>query len=81
MFDFDDDYDPDADDWDLRTSYGRYHDRIEGWKIFNPRTGWLRHHFWWMIHNIPVHVLIGLFPFKPLFMLHDWTSSRLGKYQ
>lgn len=36
-----------------------------------------KHDFWWIIHNCVAHPLIGVFPTKVMFDLHDWTSRRI----
>lgn len=38
---------------------------------------WASHTFWWVVHNVIAHPLIGLLPFRPLFRFHDWTSERM----
>lgn len=38
----------------------------------------IEHHFWWLIHNIIAHTLIGLIPIKLFFNFHDWTSKKLN---
>jgi hypothetical protein len=36
-----------------------------------------RYYWWWLVHNIVSHPLIGLLPVKMFFNLHDWTSRRM----
>lgn len=36
---------------------------------------WVTHRWWWIVHNCVSHPLIGLFPFKPFFDFHDYTSE------
>jgi hypothetical protein len=43
-----------------------------------PRLGRVRHHFWWMIHNLVAHPAIGLFPTRAAFGFHDWTSRKMN---
>ena len=38
---------------------------------------WTDHTFWWLVHNVISHPLIGFLPLKPFFGFHDWTSRRL----
>ncbi len=38
---------------------------------------WLKHTFWWLVHNCVAHPLIGVLPFTPLFKFHDWTSVKM----
>lgn len=53
----------------------RYKDRWDLWE--GTRFGILFHYSWWLIHNLVAHPLIAVFPFKPLFDFHDWTSHRM----
>lgn len=53
----------------------RNQDRQQLWA--GARWGAFQHYTWWLVHNVVAHPLIGLFPFKPLFRLHDWTSHRM----
>ena len=38
---------------------------------------WLAHSAWWFVHNCIAHPLIGVFPRRPAFRFHDWTSRRM----
>lgn len=38
---------------------------------------WLRHTFWWFVHNCVAHPIIGILPFTPFFKFHDWTSVKM----
>lgn len=38
---------------------------------------WAAHTFWWALHNVVSHPLIGLVPIKLFFRFHDWTSRRM----
>jgi hypothetical protein len=38
----------------------------------------VQHYFWWMIHNLVAHPMIGLLPIKVSFRFHDWTSHKLN---
>lgn len=40
-------------------------------------ASWARHRAWWVIHNSIAHPLIALFPYRPLFNFHDWTSHKM----
>lgn len=51
-------------------SQGRFTDRKRD-------VPWLKHTFWWLVHNCVAHVLIGPLPFGPLFRFHDWTSKKM----
>ena len=65
-----------------RTSAARYRERIERW--IGGRHGLsrlaarLRHHGWWLVHNLVAHPLLALAPLRPSVALHDWTSRRLN---
>ena len=41
------------------------------------RAPWLKHQFYWIIHNVIAHPLIGIFPHQIFFELHDWTSRKM----
>lgn len=38
----------------------------------------LVHHFWWFVHNVICHPLIGICPIKPFFEFHDFTSRKIN---
>lgn len=38
---------------------------------------WAAHTFWWALHNVVAHPLIGLVPIRMFFRFHDWTSRRM----
>ena len=38
----------------------------------------LRHHGWWLVHDLVAHPLLALAPLRPSIALHDWTSRRLN---
>lgn len=80
MFDFDDfDEDDETEEFNLRTSFGRYQHRKIAWFVKLQNWTWVpRHYFWWFVHNSVVHPLLGILPVKPLFDLHDWTSKKLA---
>jgi hypothetical protein len=62
---------------------GRYRQRIALWT--DARTGLagltarLRHHGWWLLHNLVAHPLLAVLPARPAVALHDWTSRRLNR--
>lgn len=37
-----------------------------------------RYLFWWLVHNCVAHPLIGFFPCRRMFDLHDWTSAKIN---
>lgn len=38
---------------------------------------WIKYRFWWILHNSFIHPLIGVYPCKTTFLLHDWSSRRM----
>jgi hypothetical protein len=38
---------------------------------------WVAHTAWWLVHNCIAHPLIGVFPRRPAFRFHDWTSRKM----
>jgi hypothetical protein len=60
----------------LRTSHGRFHDRIATFRQKNKNV--LVHHFWWFVHNCISHPAIGILPIKPTFQFHDYTSDKIN---
>ncbi len=66
MFNFEEDEDG---------SEERYKERPVLWE--EAKHGAIYHYCWWLIHNLISHPLIGLFPVKPFFRLHDWTSHHM----
>lgn len=61
------------------TSQGRFGLRLERFRDRHGRTkGTLLHAFWWFVHNVPVHIMIGMCPVGWTFRLHDITSDRLN---
>jgi hypothetical protein len=38
---------------------------------------WLRHRFWWLVHNAISHPAIALVPTRKTFQFHDWTSRKM----
>lgn len=74
MFDFD----PTPKKYSEVASQNRFVARArEDWQPDYPRTWWARYGFWWLVHNVPAHLLIAFLPFKQSFVFHDWTSMRL----
>lgn len=56
----------------------RYHRRIKVWRDQGRISPRLRHHFWWLLHNLLSHPLLGVYPFLWCIWLHDWTSMHLN---
>lgn len=63
---------------DMRTSYGRFYQRIPKFQAKYRRFPRVIHHFWWLVHNITAHIAIALMPIKATFKFHDWTSKKLN---
>jgi hypothetical protein len=71
-----------------KTTEIRYEQRKRIWRDYAGQMSYLtksqvkfpalQHRFHWLLHNIPIHILIGLFPCKTTFKLHDWSSDRLN---
>jgi hypothetical protein len=65
-----------------RTSEARYRERLADWTGGHEGLSWLaarlRHHGWWLVHNLVAHPLLALVPLRPGVALHDWTSRRLN---
>ena len=59
-------------------SYGRFWERQDRFKKDGEPLPKLRHHAWWLLHNIAAHTAIGLVPTEATFQFHDWTSRRLN---
>ena len=58
------------------TSYQRFRNRCR--KHIIAGKGLLRLYFWWTIHNMVAHPLIGLIPNKLFFEFHDYTSDKIN---
>ena len=63
---------------DSSTSYGRFHIRAKQFATDGKPYPKLRHAYWWLLHNVVVHPLLGLFPTKTTFRWHDVTSDGLN---
>ena len=42
-------------------------------------VGYIEHEFWWQVHNLVAHPLLGLFPSVQTVKLHDWSSNHLNR--
>lgn len=69
--------------WDWRKkvgdetgSEGRFHDRIKTYDA--KRIPRVSHHFWWFVHNVVAHPMIGVLPIKASFDFHDYTSKKIN---
>lgn len=38
---------------------------------------WTTHAFYWWLHNVVAHSLIGIAPRRVFFRFHDWTSRKM----
>jgi hypothetical protein len=61
-----------------RSTKGRFDLRIEDHKSAGVHV--LTHHFHWVLHNLVIHPIIAVCPFTWAFKLHDWSSSKLNRY-
>jgi hypothetical protein len=65
------------DELESTGSAERFPIRVENFKKKKKALPLVQHGFWWFVHNCVTHPLIGIFPIKPLFQFHDWTSVKL----
>lgn len=61
----------------MRTSHGRFHLRIRDWRESGENV--LKHHAWWLVHNVIAHPLIGFLPIEKTFAFHDFTSDKINR--
>lgn len=59
-------------------SYGRFQERLARFRADGNSFPVVRHHAWWLIHNLAAHSAIGLIPHPVTFRFHDWTSRKLN---
>jgi DNA-directed RNA polymerase subunit RPC12/RpoP len=38
---------------------------------------WVKYRFYWWLHNVVAHSLIGIAPRRTFFRFHDWTSRKM----
>jgi hypothetical protein len=62
-----------------RGSAYRYAKRQRRWTAEVRRWPRLRHHGWWLLHNVIAHPLVGVWPATPAIRFHDLTSRRLNR--
>jgi hypothetical protein len=60
-----------------RYRYGKRQRRWEEDVRVLPR---LRHHGWWLLHNVVAHPVLGVLPVPAAVRFHDWTSRHLNRY-
>jgi hypothetical protein len=56
----------------------RYQKRRARWTSVARLAPRVRHHFWWILHNVVAHPLVGVGPSAATIWYHDWTSQRLN---
>ena len=59
-------------------SFGRFHERLARFQEDGKPLPKIRHHAWWLAHNLAAHTAIGLAPHPTTFRFHDWTSQKLN---
>ena len=64
---------------DLSTSDNRYAHRLAIWKMSGVSFPGLRHHGWWLLHNLVAHPLLGVLTGPWFVWFHDWTSQHLNR--
>lgn len=62
------------------TSEARYHRRRAAWCKRHSVLPLVRHHVWWLLHNLVTHPLLGLVPWSGFILFHDWTSQHLNHH-
>ena len=65
--------------FDRSTSAGRYRHRQHLWAVSGVRFPALRHHLWWLLHNVVSHPVLGFWPNERCVRFHDWTSRHLNR--
>lgn len=49
----------------------------ERYHVRKAEVPWVRHAFWWWVHNAVAHPMIALFPKRFAFRFHDYTSHKM----
>lgn len=57
----------------------RYWFRVSRWRKSGVSFPEARHRFWWLLHNLVAHVLLGVLPCSATVWFHDWTSKELNR--
>ena len=60
------------------TSASRFAHRQKLWKDRHRVAPTVRHHAWWLLHNLIAHPVLGLRPSPRVVWFHDWTSQHLN---
>lgn len=45
--------------------------------VRTPSVPWIKFRFWWWVHNVVAHSLIGVLPRRTFFKFHDYTSRKM----
>lgn len=62
----------------MMTCEGRFNARQKRWKAAGVAWPRLRHHVWWLLHNVVAHPLLA-YPTSFGLWLHDVTSQHLNR--
>jgi len=62
----------------VSTCQYRYLQRKEKWIKSGVSFPRVRHHFWWLLHNLVSHPLLAI-PTIHGVWFHDWTSKKLNR--
>ena len=62
----------------MSTCEQRYYRRLEVWKASRRAFPRLRHHFWWLLHNLAAHPVLAFTQSSAAIWLHDYTSMKLN---
>jgi hypothetical protein len=62
------------------TAAARYARRREAWQRHHRHLPLVRHHGWWLLHNVVTHPLLGIVPWGGFILFHDWTSMHLNHH-
>jgi hypothetical protein len=47
------------------------------WQDQKVTVPWVKFRFWWWVHNVVAHSLIGVLPRRTFFRFHDYTSRKM----
>jgi DNA-directed RNA polymerase subunit RPC12/RpoP len=47
------------------------------YRVRQTQVPWVKHIFYWWLHNVVAHSLIGIAPRRTFFRFHDWTSRKM----
>lgn len=63
----------------MPASAARYQRRQRAWQAHHQHLPLLRHHGWWLLHNLVAHPWLGFSPTQRAVDFHDWTSQHLNQ--